>query len=95
MQGDGKTSDLVDQGGEWFLSIFFALPEDTDAFMMQTGVSQKVWLCPSLHLTGLIEEDEFLLTSFFHVNGRSTVAPEGKSSMLEAGQSSILFSDEN
>jgi hypothetical protein len=22
MQGNGKTSDLVDQGGEWFLSLF-------------------------------------------------------------------------
>jgi hypothetical protein len=52
-------------------------------------------VCPSLHLTSLLEEDQLLLTSFFHVNGRSTLAPEGKSSMLEAGQSSILFSDEN
>jgi hypothetical protein len=37
---------------------FLQLPGDTDAFRMQTGVSQRGGVSPSLQLTRPIEEDQ-------------------------------------
>jgi hypothetical protein len=50
-----------------------------------------------LHFTWpvLFRKISFWLTSFFHLNGRRTVSPDRKSSILEAGRFSILFSIEN
>jgi hypothetical protein len=89
----GEWENQSFRGSSWrvIFKTFFALPEDGDAFMMQTGVTQKAesilhYPQPILH-----EENHLCGKQVHSYEWKSTVSHERKSSMLEAGRSSTMI----